>query len=106
MLRRPTPAGWVGARTSMSGGSDHLAGDGAAALDFQAFFDVSLDMLCIRDRAGRFVKVNEAWTTSLGYSTTELEGAYLMPLIHPDDLGMTLVEMKRVRSQGQGVAGF
>src|SRR3569623_974645 len=76
------------------------------ALDLETFFDVSLDMLCVRDREGRFVKVNPAWTTSLGYPTAELEGAYLLSLIHPDDVAMTLDEMKRVRTEGQGVPRF
>jgi PAS domain S-box-containing protein len=90
----------------MNAGSGHPPEDSAAALDFEGFFDVSLDMLCIRDREGRFFRVNQAWTTSLGYSTAELEGAPLLPLIHPDDVKRTLFEMRRVRSEGQGVAGF
>jgi PAS domain S-box-containing protein len=90
----------------MSAGSKRPPENPGAALDFETFFDVSLDMLCVRDREGRFVKVNQAWTTSLGYATAELEGSYLLPLIHPDDLGATLVEMKRVRSEGQGLSGF
>jgi PAS domain S-box-containing protein len=80
--------------------------DAVAPWDFEAFFDVSLDMLCVRDREGRFVKVNQAWTTSLGYSAAELEGAYLLPLIHPDDVAETLAEMKRVRAEGQGIPRF
>jgi len=84
---------------------DRLEG-ATGGLDLETFFDVSLDMLCVRDREGRFVKVNQAWTTSLGYSTAELEGAYLLPLIHPDDVAATLAEMKRVRTEGQGVPRF
>jgi len=78
----------------------------AAAWDFEAFFEVSLDMLCVRDRDGRFVKVNGAWETSLGYSPSELEGACLLPLIHPDDIERTQAEMQRVRAQGQGIPQF
>ena len=90
----------------MSSNSGGRPEDAIATLDFEAFFDVSLDMLCVRDREGRFVKVNRAWTTSLGYSAAELEGAYLLPLIHPDDLAATLAEMNRVRTEGQGVPRF
>jgi PAS domain S-box-containing protein len=80
--------------------------DAAAAWDFEAFFEVSLDMLCVRDREARFVKVNRAWETSLGYSASELEGAYLVSLIHPDDLESTRTEMERVRTVGQGIPQF
>src|SRR5579859_5289372 len=80
--------------------------DGIAPLDFEAFFEVSLDMLCVRDREGRFVRVNPAWTTSLGYSRDELEGSYLLSLIHPDDVETTLAEMERVRTEGAGHPRF
>ena len=42
-------------------------------------------MLCIRDLQGRFVRVNRAWERALGYTVDELEGAPLLPLIHPED---------------------
>ena len=37
-------------------------------LDFSSVFDVSLDMLCIRDLQGRFVRLNRAWERALGYT--------------------------------------
>jgi PAS domain S-box-containing protein len=57
----------------------------ATALNLTTFFDVSLDMLCIRDLQGRFVKQSRAWETVLGYPVESLEGQPLLPLIHPDD---------------------
>src|SRR5450432_1422879 len=56
------------------------------ARDLTTFFEVSLDMLCIRDMDLNFVKVNRAWETALGYSVAELEGSPMLPLIHPDDV--------------------
>jgi two-component system, sensor histidine kinase len=69
------------------------------------FFEVSLDMLCIRDMAFRFVKVNEAWARTLGYSVEELEGRPMLPLVHPDDLAGTEGHMVRMRSDEE-VQGF
>jgi PAS domain S-box-containing protein len=92
--------------TTMSADPKEPPGDPVAAWRFETFFEVSLDMLCVRDREGRFVKVNQAWEASLGYSPQELEGSYLLPLIHPDDVAETLEEMKRVRAEGQGMARF
>ncbi|HXA39036.1 MAG TPA: PAS domain S-box protein [Phenylobacterium sp.] len=82
------------------------SGNAVAAWQFETFFEVTLDMLCVRDREGRFAKVNQAWERTLGYSAQELEGAYLLPLIHPDDVAGTQAEMERVRRKGEGVAGF
>ena len=76
-----------------------------AARNLTTFFEVSLDMLCIRDMDGRFVKVNQAWETVLGYSIGELEGASLLPLVHPDDVGVTQAQMERVRGDDE-VMGF
>jgi PAS domain S-box-containing protein len=76
-----------------------------AALDLKKVFDVSLDMLCIRDSDGRFVKVNRAWETALGYTVEELEGAPLLPLIHPDDVAATRETMRTADLDGD-IVGF
>ena len=69
------------------------------------FFDVSLDMLCVRDMARRFVKVNQAWETVLGYTIEELEGALLTDFVHPDDVVSTHGKMDHLHSEGE-VHGF
>ncbi|EJL27671.1 PAS domain S-box [Caulobacter sp. AP07] len=75
------------------------------ARNLTTFFDVSLDMLCIRDLEGRFVKLSRAWETALGYPIETLEGAPLLPLIHPDDVAETRVHMTRASGAGE-VFGF
>jgi PAS domain S-box-containing protein len=75
------------------------------ARDLTTFFDVSLDMLCIRDSNFRFVKVNQAWANTLGYSIAELEGAPMLPLVHPDDTTETHGHMHRMRVEDE-VMGF
>jgi PAS domain S-box-containing protein len=59
-------------------------------LDLATFFDVSLDLLCIRDRDLKFVKVNRMWETVLGYPVAELEGRPMLDFVHPDDATATL----------------
>ncbi|HEX7943102.1 MAG TPA: ATP-binding protein [Phenylobacterium sp.] len=78
---------------------------GDAAGDLSMFFDVSLDMLCIRDMAGRLVKVSAAWESVLGYTVDELQGRPLLPLVHPDDVAATKAEMKRIETEA-GVVAF
>ena len=69
------------------------------------FFDVSLDMLCIRDMEGRFVKLSRSWETTLGYSIDELLGAPLLPLVHPDDVPATHDLMQRIVVENE-IVGF
>jgi PAS domain S-box-containing protein len=75
------------------------------ARDLTTFFEVSLDMLCIRDMDLRFVKVNRAWENALGYSIAELEGAPMLPLIHPDDVAASHGHMQRLFVEDE-VMGF
>jgi PAS domain S-box-containing protein len=75
------------------------------ACNLSTFFDVSLDMLCIRDMSGRFVKLSQAWETVLGYPIAALEGAPLLPLLHPDDVETTRAHMILADATGE-VRGF
>ncbi len=81
------------------------ATDGAALPDLATFFEVSLDLLCIRDRSFRFVKVNQAWATTLGYSIEELEGQPMLSFIHPDDAPASQGHMQRLEVERE-VVGF
>lgn len=58
--------------------------------ELNRFFTVALDLLCIADTDGHFVKVNKAWENLLGYSAEELEGRLFLDLVHPDDYQATL----------------
>jgi diguanylate cyclase (GGDEF)-like protein/PAS domain S-box-containing protein len=49
------------------------------------FFDLSHDMLCTATPEGYFVELNEAWTSSLGYSLEELRAVPFIERVHPDD---------------------
>jgi PAS domain S-box-containing protein len=64
--------------------------------ELETFFSVSLDLLCIADISGNFIKVNRAWENILGYSKTELEHRKLFEFIHSDDLQATLDAMNRL----------
>jgi two-component system, sensor histidine kinase len=77
-------------------------------VDASTFFDVSLDMLCIRDLEGRVVKASRSWETTLGYAPEDLEGQYLLRLLHPDDMPLTLNTVTQVEDLGSGgrVSGF
>ncbi len=48
-------------------------------------FNLSMDLLCIVDMQGTFLRVNPAWERVLGYQVQELENLLFSNLVHPDD---------------------
>ena len=75
------------------------------APDLARFFTVSRDLLCIRDRQFRFVRVNQAWETTLGHRVEDLEGRLMADFIHPDDLPASRGHMQRLEIEDE-VVGF
>jgi PAS domain S-box-containing protein len=56
-------------------------------------WNVSQDLLVVADLSGMYLSVNPAWTTTLGWSTSELVGKTSQWLLHPDDREKTLAEI-------------
>ncbi|MBB5746219.1 ATP-binding protein [Brevundimonas variabilis] len=77
-------------------------GCASPSMDLATFFDVSLDLLCIRDLEGRVVKVSRSWETTLGYRPDEIEGSGLLRLVHPDDLPGTHTSIVEVENRRAG----
>ena len=71
----------------------------------ETFFDVSLDLLIIRDDEGNIVRMNAAWKETLGFDVSELEGLSLLSLVHPEDLESTIEHMARANRE-ENVVGF
>lgn len=56
----------------------------------QLFFDLSMSLLVTADATtGRFVDLNPAWETTLGWSLEELKSRPFVEFIHPEDLAPT-----------------
>ncbi|MVM38124.1 PAS domain S-box protein [Spirosoma sp. HMF3257] len=53
--------------------------------ELNTFFDVALDLHCILNAEGRFLKANRAWEKTLGYSIEELSLLTCWELQHPDE---------------------
>jgi PAS domain S-box-containing protein len=69
------------------------------------YFSLSLDLLCIADDQGRFIRLNPAWQDVLGYPLEQMERASFLDFIHPDDLQPTLAVLGEL-SQGKQVDDF
>ncbi|HEY9829028.1 MAG TPA: adenylate/guanylate cyclase domain-containing protein [Stenomitos sp.] len=55
----------------------------------QTFFDLSLDLLCIRGSNGYFKELNSVWTSTLGWTLDELRSRPWLDFVHPDDVACT-----------------
>ena len=76
--------------------------DLSCATDLATFFDVSLDVLVIRDLDGTVVRASRSWETHLGWRPDEIEGTKLLRLVHPDDMQATLASVVEVESRRPG----
>lgn len=68
-------------------------------LDLNAFFDMALDMLCIANRDGYFIKLNPAWE-SLGWDIEELQSQPFIEFVHPDDHHATIEAFQKITLNG------
>jgi len=73
--------------------------------ELDQFFTSALDLLCIADTDGYFIRLNPMWSEVLGYPLTELEGRRFLDLVHPDDISSTLEAIKKLDS-GTNVLNF
>ncbi len=76
-----------------------------ATEEMESFFSVNLDLLCIADLEGNFIKTNNAWSTILGYSNEDLNARKFIEFIHPDDIQDTLNTMADL-GRGNDVLNF
>lgn len=58
--------------------------------EFNTFFNIQPDLLCIATIGGTLLRVNSAWEKTLGFSVEELQGRSFIEFVHPDDLEKTL----------------
>ncbi len=70
-------------------------------LELERFFSLALDLLCIADTDGNFIRLNKQWEQVLGYSIEELESRKFLEFIHPDDIQTTLEATQTLYAQNQ-----
>jgi diguanylate cyclase (GGDEF)-like protein/PAS domain S-box-containing protein len=73
----------------------------AVEVERDRFFELSLDMLVVVSAPERrFMRVNGAWQTTMGYRTADLVGRSVYEFIHPDDVERTKAEAIRKGESG------
>jgi PAS domain S-box-containing protein len=58
--------------------------------ELDRYFTSSLDLLCIANYQGEFVRLNPQWEETLGYPLEEITGRKFINFVHPDDREKTL----------------
>ncbi|HEY3446437.1 MAG TPA: PAS domain S-box protein [Myxococcales bacterium] len=61
------------------------------------FFSLALDLLCIIDAQGRFLRLSQAWEGTLDYRLDELLGKSFIDLVHPEDVAATRVAFANLK---------
>lgn len=84
-------AGFVGSCIDVD---DRRARDAARAVD--AYFEMSLDLLCIAGLDGFIKRVNPSWTKTLGWTPEELAARPSVELVHPEDRAEVLAARGRL----------
>ncbi|WP_372237918.1 PAS domain-containing protein [Pseudomonas sp. LP_7_YM] len=67
----------------------------ARTAELNCLWDISPDLLAMMDFNGRFLRVNPAWSTILGYQPAELIGTHILSLTHPEDIEATQRALKK-----------
>jgi PAS domain S-box-containing protein len=67
--------------------------------ELDQFFNLSLELLCIANTDGYFMRLNPAWERSLGHSMEELLAKRFLDFVHPDDLDRTHKAVSTLASQ-------
>ncbi|MDX1653072.1 MAG: histidine kinase dimerization/phosphoacceptor domain -containing protein [Brumimicrobium sp.] len=63
------------------------------------FFNLSIDLQCIANAEGYFVKISPSWSKLLGYSKEELLSRPYLDFVHPDDREKTVEEAERLNQE-------
>ncbi len=69
-------------------------------------FDMDRDLICTADQSGRFVSLNGAWDTVLGWSREQLLSIPYLDLVHPDDLEETRAVTARMAATSEQLVNF
>lgn len=66
--------------------------------NFEYFFNETTDLVCIANLDGYFLKINDAFTKTLGYSERDLITKQLISFVHPEDVSKTIQELTNLKN--------
>lgn len=93
------PLRFIGTATDISDRKEAELALQAKTEELDRFFSVALDLLCIANTDGIFLRLNPQWEKTLGYSLAELEGSRFLDYVHPEDVDATLAVFAQLLHQ-------
>jgi len=69
--------------------------------DLERFFALTVDLICVVDVDGRFLRVSPSFTSTLGYDEAKLLDGSFLDFVHPDDMDDALAEVGRLLDDAQ-----
>lgn len=73
-------------------------------MDFDCFFDNSIDFVCCMTVDGHIIRMNRRWSEALGWSKEELKSRPIYTFLHPDDSAPCSVELNTILDGGKIIA--
>jgi formate hydrogenlyase transcriptional activator len=67
--------------------------------ELDQFFNITLDLLCVANTDGYFLRLNPSWETILGHTREELMAKRFFDFVHPEDLEKTRLVVSTLASQ-------
>lgn len=68
--------------------------------------ELSLDLIGTADFSGHFVRLNPAWTSTLGWTIEELTSRPFLDFVHPEDREATAAQAGQLAEEGENVVDF
>lgn len=73
--------------------------------ELNRYFNTALDLLCMADQNGRFIRLNPEWEKVVGFNMQELLHKKFIDYVHPDDVASTLQAVEKLKV-GEEVLNF
>lgn len=73
--------------------------------ELDRYFNTALDLLCMANSEGQFLRVNPEWEKVLGYKISELLNQKFLDFVHPDDITITLTAVEKLQ-KGEELLNF
>ena len=69
--------------------------------ELSTYFETALDLFCLADLDGYFLRLNPSWETTLGYKPENMEGKKFLDFVHPDDIDPTIKTLEYLANENQ-----
>ncbi len=84
---------WIGTATDIE---ERKQSEARSARDLDRIWTLSQELMLVCETGGRIVAINPAFTRHLGWSASEMVGANVAAIIHPDDVPSTAAELDKL----------